>query len=119
MFMHWEQWKKVAVDKHRSSKNFKFNADLQIKFDKIIYKIIHWQGYDQMTFNVSTFSNSEIDPLLSADLSKYPPTSIVVERNFSMLKILLAEDYNFLPDNVSMYFLFYYNIVNNMLSITN
>lgn len=53
--------------------------------------------------------NDEISPSLYLALIKCPPTSILVERSFSMLKKLLVKDRNFAKGNVYKYFTFYYN----------
>lgn len=53
--------------------------------------------------------NTNLSPSLYCLLQKCPPTSIAVERSFSMLKKLLAMDRNFDEKNIYKYFCFYYN----------
>lgn len=58
---------------------------------------------------IATISNENISPLKYVSLKKCQPTSISVERSFSMLKKMLAKDRNFKPENVTKYMSLYYN----------
>lgn len=59
--------------------------------------------------NINEFSNQKISPSIYCALRRCPPSSISVERSFSMLNKLLAKDRNFLAENVIKYMFFYYN----------
>ena len=54
-------------------------------------------------------TNLTIDPTSYALLQKAQPTSVTVERSFSMLNKLLRKDRNFDVKNVKKYMMLYYN----------
>lgn len=58
------------------------------------------------------YSNSKISPETYALLKKCIPTSLPVERSFSMLKKMLSHDRNFNSENIYSYFAPYYNTMN-------
>lgn len=58
---------------------------------------------------IISMKNECISPTSYLLLQNCPPTSISVERSFSMLKKLLASDRNFYPDNIYDFFSFYFN----------
>ena len=59
--------------------------------------------------DIVTLKNENISPACYVAYKKCPPTSISVERSFSMLKKILGKDRNFLPENVKKYMSLYYN----------
>lgn len=59
--------------------------------------------------NILNFENENISPVEYVALRKCNPTSIAVERSFSMLGKFLAKDRNFKKENIFGYFSFYYN----------
>ena len=60
---------------------------------------------------IALLEDSTISPSRYVELGICPPTSIAVERSFSMLKKLLAMDRNFKQENICKYFCCYYNSV--------
>jgi hypothetical protein len=54
-------------------------------------------------------TEKNISPSMKMKLINCPPTSVSVERSFSMLKKMLARDRNFVSENILDYFYFYYN----------
>ena len=58
---------------------------------------------------ISLIKDLNISPSKYVILGNCSPTSISVERSFSMLKKLLAKDRNFNSNNISDYFCCYYN----------
>lgn len=59
--------------------------------------------------SIHTLSNPMISPVEYMLLLECIPTSVSVERSFSMLKKLLVKDRNFDSNNIYSYFAFYYN----------
>jgi hypothetical protein len=58
---------------------------------------------------IINLSNELISPYLYALLHEAQPTSICVERSFSMLKKLMANDRNFDVGGIKKYFIVYFN----------
>lgn len=59
--------------------------------------------------NILEYNNEEISPIEYAMLKNFNPTSIPVERAFSMLKKMLQSCRNFNTENIYNYFAYYYN----------
>jgi hypothetical protein len=59
-------------------------------------------------FGLINCSSELISPSLYVSMLNCPPTSIAVERSFSMLKKMLQKDRNFLQENIYFYFCFYF-----------
>ena len=62
--------------------------------------------------DIVEFRHSDISPTLYHLLQNCQPTTIAVERNFSILKKMLATDRNFKEDNVPFYCMMLYNSFN-------
>jgi hypothetical protein len=60
--------------------------------------------------SITLIRNTLISPSDYCFLQDCPPTSITVERSFSMLKKLLAVDRNFNKENIIKYFMVYFNV---------
>ncbi len=56
--------------------------------------------------------NSNISPSIYVSLFQCQPTSIAVERSFSILQNLLDDKKTFKKENVKKYMFLYYNTIN-------
>lgn len=90
----------------------RFEAITNLKFDNNtvgIKEYIKMRLAKNDITNLVRSENPNISPSLKISFMKCPPTSIDVERSFSMLKKMLATDRNFMAENIINYFYFYYN----------
>ena len=58
---------------------------------------------------ITELKDESISPSIYHDLLRCPPTSIAVERSFSMLKKILVCGRNFRPENIEHYIIVYFN----------
>lgn len=84
--------------------NIDFNADPVKLKTYIDYRLENNDVKKIITYSTTYNTQSE-----QIQLMRCLPSSITVERSFSMLGKMLEKDRNFLPQNVNIYFLFYYN----------
>lgn len=89
---------------------YKCIVNLDFKSDPCNIKnyLIHRISNNEIS-GICNFSTPFISPNSYSMLQECIPTSVSVERSFSMLKKLLALDRNFIPENIYNYFAFYFN----------
>jgi len=84
--------------------------NINLKYDPLGLKsYISQRLADNDIKAICEFENEHLAPTIYASLRKCPPTSIAVERSFSMLKKILAVGRNFDVKNVPNYVCIYYN----------
>lgn len=87
-----------------------FISEDSVGINEYIVKIISKNDIKKIVaLNDNTISPTDYQYLLNC-----PPTSIAVERSFSMLKKMLASDRNFSKENIIKYFMVYYNSGNSV-----
>lgn len=95
-----------------------FLAINSLKFENDVYGIKNYLD-DRMSKNeiskLVCVDKTKVSPETHLQLLACPPTSISVERSFSMLKKMLAKDRNFNLENIYNYFSCYYNKMNSVV----
>ena len=99
-----ESGKPTMKEAYFSLKNMKFSHD-PVKIQEYIYSRLAETDYDEI-ISMKKMNISAADYYY---LQNFQPSSISVERSFSMLKKMLRTDRQFMEGNVGIYFLSFYN----------
>ena len=76
----------------------------------MLFKVIYKREIEKNDlYEIVNLKRDHISPDLYSKLLQAQSTSVSVERSFSMLKKLLRDDRNFLPENIEHYIVLYYN----------
>jgi len=102
-----EKCEKIDYTIESADKNIK---DIKIKNDPVkIVEYIEHRLKNNDILKIIAMENQNIPPSVYVHLHSCQPTSISVERAFSMLKNLNTNDRNFLDNNLEQYIILYYN----------